>query len=232
MARNIYTNLSKKEIQVYNTIKKIEAGTVSQISDESKIKRTTIYNFIDHLVLAGLISERVVNNKRIYSILNDIKIKEFFRTNTDFENFLVFVGKRNLKKVISLILVGNHSKKVDWIIDSKTSTELLGNKFFENYIEESISKKIKVRVIRSPISKGKHKYHDQEAITKLKRVIRLGQKENPFNGTVAIFDNIILMISNEFGVIGYLISDKIIKETFQSIYNIIWKYSKVLGEGY
>ncbi len=232
MGKKIYTNLSAKEIAVYKAIQKIRTGTVSQISEASKVKRTTVYNFIDHLVLAGLISEKIVNNKRTYSILNQEEIKEFPNKNLKFGNFLCFVGKRNLKEAILLTLDQNPSRKVDWIIDSKTSTELLGNRFFENYIEESISKKIMIRVLRSPVSKGYHKYHSQEAIIRTGRIVRLGQKTLPFHGTMAVFGECVLMISDQYGGIGYLISDRVIAETYKSIFNGLWKYSKILGEGY
>lgn len=232
MANKVFTNLSDKEIKVYEALLKIKEGTVSQISEASKIKRTTVYNFIDHLVLAGLISEKIINNKRTYLVLSQEKIKEFPHKNIKFGNFMCFLGKRNLKEAILLSLYQNPSKKVDWVIDSKTSTELLGNRFFENYVEKSIAKKINVRVLRSPISKGYHKYHSKEAIIKAGRIVRLGQKTIPFKGTVAIFGECVLMVSDQYGGIGYLISDEVIAETYKSIFNGLWKYSKVLGEGY
>ena len=232
MANKVFTNLSEKEIAVYEAILKIKEGTVSQISEASKVKRTTVYNFIDHLVLAGLISEKIINNKRAYSILDKTKIREFPYRKIKFEKFLCFLGKRNLKEAILLSLYSNASKKVDWIIDSKTSTELLGNRFFENYVERSIVKRIKVRVLRSPVSKGYHKYHSREAIIRTGRIVRLGQKTLPFHGTMAVFGECVLMISDQYGGIGYLISDEVIAETYKSIFNGLWKYSKVLGEGY
>lgn len=232
MGKKTFTNLSEKEIAVYKALSNIKSGTVSQISEAAKIKRTTVYNFIDHLVLSGLISGKIINNKRTYSVLNPEKIKKFPNKNIKFGNFLCFVGKRNLKEAISQSLYQNPAKQVDWIIDSKTSTELLGNRFFENYVERSIAKKIKVRVLRSPISKGKHKYHSLDAIRRKNRIIRLGQKTLPFNGTMAIFGKNVLMISDQYGGIGYLISDEVVTETYKSIFNGLWKYSKVLGEGY
>lgn len=232
MAKKIFTNLSEKEIAVYKALTNIKSGTVSQISEASKVKRTTVYNFIDHLVLAGLITEKIVNNKRIYSVLNQTKIKEFPNKNIKFGNFLCFFGKRNLKEVISLSLYQNPPKSADWIIDSKTSTELLGNSFFEHYVEKSIQKNIKVRVLRSAMSRGAHKYHSLDSIRRKNRIVRLGQKTLPFQGTIAIFSENVLMISNQYGGIGYLISDTVIAETYKSIFNGLWKYSKVLGEGY
>lgn len=47
--------LSKKEVSIYLALLKVNTATVSQLSKETRIKRTTIYPFLDSLKSKGLV---------------------------------------------------------------------------------------------------------------------------------------------------------------------------------
>lgn len=227
------TNLRENEIKVIKTIAEIKRGSILDISKTSGIARTTIYNFIDRLVKEGFLNKEIINGRARYSVgelAKETRIVAISKKKESVKNYSFISNKRELKKMILDTLIKNQNKKVDWIIDSKTSTEILGNRFFERYVEISKEKNIFVRVLRSPLSRGAHKYHSAEAIMKNNRIVRLGQKTVPFHGTVAIWGSSVLVVSNKSNGVGYFIEDDLVADTFRSLFLGLWKYSKPLGE--
>ena len=58
-------NLSPKEIRIYLALLKLGAVRVAEISKETRLKRTTIYPFLDELKAKGLIEWGIAKyNKR------------------------------------------------------------------------------------------------------------------------------------------------------------------------
>jgi len=223
--KEIVTNLTDKEYKTYKVLFSLGEARVSQIAEKADLERTTVYNFIDNLVDFGLARKRTINGFAYYSPIDNKITKLEIEEEKLIGNFGTIINSRQLKKEILKTL---NYKEVDWIVDSASTTELLGNRFFETYIERVKNKKI--RVLRSSVSRGKHKYHSQEAILKGGRIVRLGQSTIPYHGSTAIFGKNILMISDS-GT-AYLIYDPTLSLTYKSLFNGLWKYSKVLGENY
>ena len=83
--------------------------------------------------------------------------------------------------------------------------------------------------MRSSISRGGHIYHSREAVAEMGRIVRKSQTSIPYNASIILFDDKVLMISLKNNGVGYCIEDKIIFRTFKSLFQGMWKYSKIIA---
>lgn len=221
-------NLSDKELKVYETILDLKEGTVFDISQKSRLKRTTIYNFIDKLVANGLVGKKVINRHAVYFALgkNDI-------TNIDNKNINNFGLLTHWPSIKQAIWESLNYKEVYWMTAAKSSVDIWGGRFFEKYVEEAKRRKVKLPVLRSPTSstsKRKYKYQDTEAIKKLGRTIRLAQSTIPYEGNMIVFGQTVIMLSADNNGVAYKLEDETLSDMFISIFKGLWKYSKVVNE--
>jgi len=68
--------LDEKEAKTYLAVLELGSSTIKPISVRANIKRTSIYNFIDHLVELGLISKSIINGRTHYKALSPEKLLE------------------------------------------------------------------------------------------------------------------------------------------------------------
>lgn len=61
--------LSDKEARTYLAILELGTSSIGAIADRAKVKRTSIYNFIQHLVELGLISRSMLRGRNYYTAL-------------------------------------------------------------------------------------------------------------------------------------------------------------------
>lgn len=219
-------NLKNKEIAAYRAILQLKRATIVDIARKADLKRTTIYNFIDKLILNKLIKKILINGRAYYAPIRDLNsliTKDKINLG---ETGKIVIGKILLKSEIQKTL---KERQIDFIADSQTTTELLGNHFFEKYIEQAKNKGIVVRVLRSSVSKARHKYHSPKAIEEMGRLVRQSQSTIPYHGTIIIFGHQMILLSSANGGTGYVIKDEIITQTFKNLFNGLWKYSKIVG---
>lgn len=69
--------LSEGEIKVYLSLLKLGSVPVSQIKEETKLHRTTIYDFIEKLLNKGLVNYVIKNNVKFYKATHPNKLLEF-----------------------------------------------------------------------------------------------------------------------------------------------------------
>jgi len=58
--------LSDKEAKAYLAILEMGSSTIKPISARAGIKRTSVYNFIDHLIELGLVSKSILRGRTYY----------------------------------------------------------------------------------------------------------------------------------------------------------------------
>lgn len=227
--KKIILNLTAKELAVYQAIIKHGRLSVSEISKYTGLKRTTIYNFIDNLFKKGLISRVIENGRKIYFPFGEksAEIVNLEKKEINY-NLKIFNTSYLIKMAIKKTL-NSKNKQIYWIADSKTTTDLFGNLFFEKYIELAKEKNILMKTLRSTTTTAKHKYHSFEAVRKMGRIVRLGQSTARIHSTIIIYDNKVLIITSENNGLAYEISNSELSNSFKNIFNMLWKYSKVIG---
>lgn len=75
--------LSDGEIGVYQALLKLGSVPVSKIKEETRLHRTTIYDFLEKLLNKGLISYVVKNNVNYYKASHPEKLMEFLKEKED-----------------------------------------------------------------------------------------------------------------------------------------------------
>lgn len=71
--------LSEGEIKVYLALLKLGSVPASKIKEETKLHRTTIYDFVEKLLNKGLINYVVKNNIKYYKATHPNKLLEFIK---------------------------------------------------------------------------------------------------------------------------------------------------------
>jgi HTH-type transcriptional regulator, sugar sensing transcriptional regulator len=134
--------LSEGEVKVYLALLKLGSSPVSALKEETKLHRTTIYDFIEKLLNKGLTNYVVRGNVKYYqatnpqrladfldekaSRLNDVmpelmKMSEFHKKDLNVE---VFKGKEGYKAMLGLVI--------------KEEKDLIGMGFEEEKFEELV----------------------------------------------------------------------------------------------
>lgn len=71
--------LSHKEAEVYLALLQLGPSTITPISEKAGVKRTSIYNFIDHLVELGLITKSSIRGRDQYQAVNPERLLEIYQ---------------------------------------------------------------------------------------------------------------------------------------------------------
>src|SRR4051812_17727260 len=61
--------LTEKESRVYLAALELGSGTVIDVAERAGIKRTSVYNFIDHLVGLGIVRQSVKEGRKRYQAI-------------------------------------------------------------------------------------------------------------------------------------------------------------------
>ena len=75
--------LSEGEIKVYLALLKLGSSPVSKVKEETRLHRTTIYDFVEKLLNKGLINYVVKANVKYYNAAHPNKLREFLREKQD-----------------------------------------------------------------------------------------------------------------------------------------------------
>lgn len=230
MVENVITNLTDKELAVIKAVDELGFGSVIQIAKKAGIKRTTVYNFANKLVDARLLGVDIVNGSRRYfapnNTLSVLEVKETGEAPKR-DNLIVLVNAHAIKREINKTL---KSKRVDWLIGSPASTDLLGKHYIEAYISKAMNCDLNLRTLRSPLTEPNHKFGSEEVAIESGRILRRTHENLPISTTIIIDEKCTIFVSPVKGGVGYKIVDVELAKSMKLMFDDLWKYSKVIGE--
>ncbi|MDP2684739.1 MAG: helix-turn-helix domain-containing protein [bacterium] len=237
--------LNKKQAEVYLACLEIGLSTVQSISQNTTIKRTTVYDILDHLIKQNLVTQTIKGKKRFYIAENpetfkinlQQKEKEFdqilpelkslhFITGTK-PKIKFYEGVEGIKKVLEETLQSKENE-LKSIIPIKDLISLVGEDYFDQYTQKRISKGYKLFSIR-PRSKelkktvkkfewGSSKQHNRE--------VRYAPKDFNFSMSMYLFDNKVIFISSKKENFGMIIESEELAYNQKAMFNILWEVSK------
>src|SRR3989344_1554284 len=73
------SGLSEGESRVYLALLKLGSSPVNKIKEETKLHRTTIYDFIEKLLNKGLVNYVIRNSVKYYKATHPNKLSEFLK---------------------------------------------------------------------------------------------------------------------------------------------------------
>lgn len=157
--------LTDKEARTYLAILELGSSRVGPIADRAKVKRTSIYNFIQHLVELGLITRTVANGRSFYSALPPMRLLNLQQERTRrleamLPEFLSSYNSSRTKPRISYLEGPEQMRNIVreeprcksealYIWTGRDIIEMIGGVRFMTEIDKArIAKGVRIRVVR------------------------------------------------------------------------------------
>ena len=243
--------LTDKEAKTYLAVLELGLSTIKPISLAAGIKRTSIYNFIDHLVELGLVSQTEIRGRMHYKAVPPQKLIEIQKERTEklrkiLPEFLSVYNEKTSKPKISYYEgpeqiknigreVLNCKKEVCYFWAGPELTNITGGEDFWNKInDERVKQKITARLIRF---EGKEELYEKSASgPENLRQTRFAPKDlaNLVDHGLAIYDTgkVGIFGSREEGY-GIIIESASFARTMKMLFELMWAKSTPAkpGEG-
>ncbi|MFH2027830.1 MAG: DUF2250 domain-containing protein [Nanoarchaeota archaeon] len=227
--------LSPSETKIYLHLAKTGSSYANQISSETKINRTNVYEALDRLISKGLVSSITKNNVKWFeakdpnSVLNLIKEKEyeFQKTKDDLKKDIdefkktihpeksnleanVFVGKKGLRILFEEML---EIKKPISLIASQLQFKKVFGPYFELWHRLRIKNNIKQRSIFPKIYKNR---------LKPRKLLKYKFVDNINPTTTIIYGDNCLLIQWSDEPLAIKINNKEITKSHLNYFNMLW----------
>jgi len=225
--------LSDGEIKVYLALLKLGNSPVSKIKEESRLHRTTIYDFIEKLINKGLVSYVVKNNIKFYSAMHPSKLMDFVKEKENhLKNILpnliklseqhkeeikieVFRGKEGFKSLLNLMLREKKDVYGYGIDESEFEAR------FPIEIKQYIKKEQKLGMKEKLISKKGAGLYYKSSHIKYKFFDDKFFSPTPW---LAFSDYVSVIIWEPLTII--LIKSKELSKGFHKHFNLLWRIAK------
>ena len=225
--------LSEGESKVYISLLKLGSSPVNKIKEDTKLHRTTIYDFIEKLLNKGLVNFIIKNNIRYYKathpnklldllkekeenikeIIPDlIKLNEFEKEDITVE---IYKGKEGFKTILNLII--------------RERKELIGFGVDESQFEKIFSLEIKQYFKKEKLAGIKERMLTVEGAKFIYKQSNIKYRYLPkeyFNPTpcFTFSDYACILIWEPLTTI--LIKNKNIADSYKKQFELLWKIAK------
>ncbi|MFA6159776.1 MAG: helix-turn-helix domain-containing protein [Parcubacteria group bacterium] len=239
--------LSEKESELYLTGLKIGSARAAMFSRRTGFTRQHIYDLLKSLEQKGLVSKIGKNYGQRFVMEDPKNIRNFLerkkqkieKLNLTLEKIMPeFESSCTTKGVIPKIkffeeiegikeifedVLNCKSKEQFYIGSIRELLELLGEEYFNNWIERRIKKKIFSRAIRIKEKEIKNKLYTNEK--KLLREIRFAPANTNITQTIVMYDNKVAIISSKKELFGFLIESEEYFNTNKILFDLLWNNS-------
>jgi sugar-specific transcriptional regulator TrmB len=242
--------LSDKEARVYLASLQMGKSVAQEIAQQAKVNRGTAYNIIESLMKKGLMSSFEQGKKTFFTaespdrLLSLIKIQEEELKNKEkeFSRHLIdlrlmygkadnkpkvkyFEGVEGLKALQDEYLKVK-SKQIDNVLNLDNVFSIMPG-VLNDYTPRRIEKGINSRFMYISKKEADQRFKSVDK-QKLRESKHIPYNIFPFNADISIFDNKIALeaYSNKNQIIGVLIEDKEIADSFRAMFNFIWNSNK------
>ncbi len=225
--------LSEGESTVYLALIKLGSSPVAKLKEDTRIHRTTIYDFLDQLITKGLVNYVIKNGVKYYKATHPNKLKDYVKEKENIVNEIlpdlsklsemskdelsveVYSGTEGVKTLLKDVL----RKGKDYVIfgiDEIMFKEKLGQ-FMDWYFKEEKKRGFKERILTRDDAKFVYDYNTA--------IYRYLPKES-FNPTPTFVwgDNVSILIWEPFTVIR--IKNSALADSYAKYFEILWKQAK------
>jgi len=230
--------LKNKESTVYLAALELGTTTVSQIAKKAAIKRTTVYDILDSLIIKGLIGQTKKGKKRyfyaedpekLHKLLEEKKsklmeilpqLKSIYNVSGTKPKIRYYEGKEGLRDVYRDTLTYKGEMQA---FLSENVLKYLGEEFMREYLKRRIKSKIFARVIGPDTAEiRKYKAADKKGL-KITRIV--DKKKYPFSIEMNIYGNKIAFMSFK-EELGIIIESNEIAKNMIALFDLAWKGAK------
>ncbi|MDO8240506.1 MAG: helix-turn-helix domain-containing protein [Candidatus Moranbacteria bacterium] len=236
-------DLSKREVEVYLAVLVLGKSTISDVARKAKMKRTTVYEYIESLLGKGLIYKTAYKKRIAYCAEDPKKIMKLIdRRKNELENkklkvekiipeleFLYslsfnkpnvsfYEGKEGIRKVYEEML--NTHKDVYSIFSPASFFKLFSMKENHELLMKLYNNGGILRNLVEKSDKAVERLKQKEYNAFVKN--KLLPEGFKFETDLLIVDDTVAMISFK-NLVGVIIEDKAIADLQRNIFNLIWK---------
>ncbi|MFC1655844.1 TrmB family transcriptional regulator [Patescibacteria group bacterium] len=233
-----HLGLTEKESKVYLACLELGSATIQEVADKAKIKRTSIYNFLEDLKSKGFIT--VIQKNKIQLLiaedpnsllakvdaqkkkLEDI-LPEFlsiYNLPAEKSKVLFYDGIQGLKKVYEDTL--KEKKTIYLISDYEKMFETMDEKWMWDYARKRASSNIEVfSIAKEGPNAKKAELVGKEQLREVRYV-----KKVEFETEINIFGDKVALLSFKRPYAGVIIEDRGISQTLLSMWKIIWEQAE------
>jgi sugar-specific transcriptional regulator TrmB len=243
---------TEDEIRIFTCLLTEGELTVSELSEKTNIKRTTVYGLVTKLQSKGLIIEIIksdvkklqIISKEKLIILYEQKIDELKKCKDSIENVFtvsstktikkpkleMYYGKEGVQYVLQdMLLKRNIVTEAVWPI--KQMLKVLGGTYFEYLNKERIKRNLYTKALWP---------EDQIVDTTIypylgsgkefMREIKILPKEIDFDMGYWIYGDRVAFVSSEKEMYGFIVSSKELTDVLRKQFNILWNLSSGLKQ--
>ncbi len=225
--------------------------SASEIAKHVGISRTSVYDLLERLIEAGLVTETLQGSTKKFivqppekiqlliiekeNIINDAKrvVQELKRAYDHKRisakpRLQLFEGRAELQQMMKdLLLYRDITVRAYWPVAKMLA--LLSPEFLIKFHQERAARNITLRIIWPATQLPALKNHQfLNSNLELKREARVAPHNIDFSLGYSIYKNTVRFISSSSENFGFLVESFELAEMMQTQYDILWKYSKPL----
>lgn len=231
--------LDEKEVKIYLILLKHGRISAHDISRHTGILRQTTYDSLSKLQQRGLVSQIIENKKTYFFVENpEVLVKSLKQKEKNIQDILPelnslmsisnkdttakqYRGLSGIKLIYEDFL---ESKTPIKTIQPEIPEKILKEYFVENFSVKRVEKKIPILILKEEIETEFQKGINTDK--KKFREVKLFKELGKINTHIVIYDNKIAFLNYDLEPVGVIIEDKFMKESQESLFNIIWKLAK------
>lgn len=243
--QNIF-DLNKSEAKIYLESLNFDAVNLTDLSKKSGIPRTACYNHIKNLLKKRFLATIKIKKRTYYRGVEPDKLKYILdRKQLELADVVsslkkqidiperklaitYFYGRSGIEMAADIFLEEGRAKKAKSWEATEANIRESGISQLQNYINRRVEKGIlgEMIVAGDPNDKMLKNILSRD-YTELRESIIVNPKKYPFNSAIAVFDDMVLIITFGDNPFAVLIKNKNIASTFWSIHEMYWdRYKK------
>ena len=230
--------IEEKQAKVYLACLELGTATIQELADKSKVKRTSIYNFLEEIKDLGLVTEVKEGKKLILVAENpELVLKRAQRrlelVQAELPEFLsifnrpakkpkvrFYQGQEGLKKVYEDYTI--QDQPIYGFSDYEEMFSALPEDFLWPIAKNRVQKNAFFYCIAKNGKQGKIvKSKDKDQLRKTKLV-----DDIQFETEINIYSNKVSLISFKKPYAAVIIEDQAIAQTLKSVWDLVWKNIK------
>ncbi len=234
--------LNKKEAAVYLAALELGESSMLELSQKSKIKRSTVYEVIGKLAEGGFVTTAIKEKKRqiIATTPKDLlkmsqqkegllknalpQLESIYNLSPVKPKVRYYEGRIGVESVLRETLECKE-KIVYYLLPKKSFFERASEDLADWLAQGRVKKKIRTKAIMKRGEKVKWKYGSPKWDKKILRESRFAPQGFSFNTTMAIYDDKVVMITSKKEDVAVVIESPDYAETMKTFYKALWQVS-------